>query len=114
LIECELVNRSALPRSIAHTFGETLGVGQCFDRAQDLWIAVEQHARANVGAKGRGDDLISQSQFDEVELGVDLSDRQTCVGIGLRKVTKGFENTIRNRIIAGLRIAPILDLLNTI
>lgn len=57
---------STLPHAVERVVGEALGLGQCFDGAQDLHVAVEQHARAGVIRKGSGDDFLTQPQLREL------------------------------------------------
>ena len=45
---CERLRRSALPHAVAGVVGQTLRVRQCFEGAQDLDVAIEQHAGAGV------------------------------------------------------------------
>src|ERR1051325_625572 len=62
----------ALGCAVADAFGQTLGVGEGFEGAQGLRVALDKDAIARVAAEGGCDDLVTQAQACEIQLAIDL------------------------------------------
>src|SRR5712691_6165422 len=77
--------------SIAHAFGQTLCVREHANRAQRLRIAFEQNSLSGVSAERCGDDLLAQSQLNEIKIGVNRSDLQMSRLILAQVISEGLE-----------------------